>query len=228
TKVYRSAAGEVRVLDGVDLTILPAEMVAVVGPSGSGKSTLLHVLGCLDRPTSGTYRLAGQPVDRLSDDGLAALRNRYLGFVFQSFHLLPRLTALENVELPLVYRGVPARERRRRAVSQLEAVGLGHRLQHRPTELSGGQQQRVAIARALVGEPAVILADEPTGSLDSRSGEEIVGLFEALNDRGLTVVIVTHDPQVAARCRRIVRIHEGRVVGDERAAGVAAGRGGAR
>jgi putative ABC transport system ATP-binding protein len=190
-------------------------MLAIIGPSGSGKSTLMALLGCLDRPTEGTYRLDGRDVTHLSDDDLSAVRNRAIGFVFQSFHLLPRSTARENVELPMIYAGLPGRERRARADTLLTTVGLGHRLGHRPNQLSGGENQRVAIARALVNDPPLLLADEPTGNLDSRSGAEILGLFQALNrDRGVSVILVTHDPRVAERCHRVVELLDGRVVRD--------------
>jgi putative ABC transport system ATP-binding protein len=212
TKVYRLDGVEVRALDGVDLEVAPGDSLAIMGPSGSGKSTLLGLLGGLDRPTSGTLRFQGRDVTRLSDDELAVVRNRVVGFVFQSFQLLPRTPAAGNVGLPLVYRGLGRAERRRRAVEALEAVGLGHRLQHRPSQLSGGEQQRVAIARALVTEPAMLLADEPTGNLDSRSGDEVLDLLVRLHDeRGVAVVVVTHDPAVAARLRRRVTVHDGRL-----------------
>jgi len=211
---YVVGGEEVRALDGVSFTIDRGEFVAIVGQSGSGKSTLMNLLGCLDTPTRGTYRLNGSDVEHLTDDALADLRNREIGFVFQTFQLLPRATALANVELPLVYRGVSRRERRARAEAALEAVGLTRRLHHRPNELSGGQRQRVAIARALVGEPSILLADEPTGNLDSATGEEIVRLFEELNERGHTIILVTHEPHLAARCPRAIKLSDGRVVGD--------------
>jgi putative ABC transport system ATP-binding protein len=212
TKVYRLDGVEVRALDGVDLVVAPGDSLAIMGPSGSGKSTLLGLLGGLDRPTSGTLRFQGTDVTRLSDDQLAEVRNRVVGFVFQSFQLLPRTPAVGNVGLPLVYRGLGRAERRRRAVSTLESVGLGHRLQHRPSQLSGGEQQRVAIARALVTEPAMLLADEPTGNLDSRSGDEVLDLLVHLHDeRGVAVVVVTHDQGVAARFRRRVTMADGRL-----------------
>jgi putative ABC transport system ATP-binding protein len=212
TKVYRLDGVEVRALDGVDLEVAAGDSLAIMGPSGSGKSTLLGLLGGLDRPTSGTLRFQGRDVTRLSDDELAVVRNRVVGFVFQSFQLLPRTPAAGNVGLPLVYRGLGRAERRRRAVEALEAVGLGHRLQHRPSQLSGGEQQRVAIARALVTEPAMLLADEPTGNLDSRSGDEVLDLLGRLHDeRGVAVVVVTHDPGVAARLRRRVTMADGRL-----------------
>ncbi len=217
----------VRALDGVSFEIGRGEWVAIVGQSGSGKSTLMNLVGCLDTPTAGTYRLNGADVQGLSDDALADLRNREIGFVFQTFQLLPRATALANVELPLVYRGVSRRERRQRAEAALAAVGLTNRMHHRPNELSGGQRQRVAVARALVGEPSILLADEPTGNLDSATGEEIIRLFDELNRRGHTIVLVTHEPRLAARCPRAIRLSDGRVVGDGPGAEIAA-LGGAR
>ncbi len=204
----------VRALDGVSFSIARGEWVAIVGQSGSGKSTLMNLLGCLDTPTSGSYRLAGADVQGLPDDALADLRNKEIGFVFQTFQLLPRASALANVELPLVYRGLPRRERRLRAEEALASVGLANRMHHRPNELSGGQRQRVAIARALVGEPSLLLADEPTGNLDSATGEEIIRLFDELNRRGHTVLLVTHEPRLAARCPRAIRLSDGHVVGD--------------
>jgi putative ABC transport system ATP-binding protein len=204
----------VRALDGVSFDIRHGEWVAIVGQSGSGKSTLMNLLGCLDTATSGTYRLNGADVETLSDDQLADLRNREIGFVFQTFQLLPRASALANVELPLVYRGVSRKERRLAAEQALRSVGLGNRMHHRPNELSGGQRQRVAIARALVGEPSLLLADEPTGNLDSQTGEEIVRLFGELNARGHTIILVTHEPKLAARCPRAIKLMDGRVLGD--------------
>ncbi|HET9594830.1 MAG TPA: ABC transporter ATP-binding protein [Anaeromyxobacteraceae bacterium] len=214
SRVYHVGGEEVRALDGVSFAVSPGEWLAVVGQSGSGKSTLMNVLGCLDTPTSGRYLIRGQDVAGLSDDALADLRNREIGFVFQTFQLLARATALANVELPLVYRGVPRRERRERAEAALASVGLAPRMHHRPNELSGGQRQRVAIARALVGEPSLLLADEPTGNLDSATGDEIVRLFGELHGRGHTIVLVTHEPRLAARCPRAVRLSDGRVVAD--------------
>jgi putative ABC transport system ATP-binding protein len=208
----------VRALDGVTLEIERGELVAIMGSSGSGKSTLMHILGCLDAPTAGDYRLDGLRVGDLAEDELADLRNRRIGFVFQSFNLVPRMTALANVELPLTYAGLGRRERRRRAAAALAAVGMGDRVAHAPAELSGGQQQRVAVARAIVTDPALILADEPTGNLDRRSTDEVLGIFERLNDEGRTVVLITHEDDVAGRAERIVRLADGRIVADEVAA----------
>jgi putative ABC transport system ATP-binding protein len=215
TKSYHMGGDVVvHALRGVDLTVERGEFVAIMGPSGSGKSTLMNVIGCLDVPDSGTYTLAGDDVGSLTDDQLAALRNKRLGFVFQTFNLLPRLNALENVELPLVYGG-DGHRRKERAIRALEMVGLGERLRHRPSEMSGGQQQRVAIARALLNDPDIVLADEPTGNLDSRSSAEILAIFQELNDQGRTVVMVTHEPDIAAHCKRVVRMRDGVVHQDE-------------
>ncbi|WP_442907648.1 ABC transporter ATP-binding protein [Kineococcus sp. G2] len=215
TRSYSFGGGEVQALRGVSFTVADGEYAAIVGPSGSGKSTLMHLLGCLDRPTSGTLRVGGRDLRELSDAELAELRNRQIGFVFQAFQLLPRSSALDNVALPLLYRGVKAAERRERAAESLRAVNLGHRLTHRPTQMSGGEQQRVAIARALVGEPRILLADEPTGNLDTRNGAEVMRILEDLNtERGVAVVLVTHDDEVAARARRQVRVRDGLVETD--------------
>ncbi len=208
-KIYPMGNVKVNALAGVTLQIQSGELVAIMGPSGSGKSTLMNILGCLDRPTSGTYVLDGEDVSRLVDDRLAQVRNRKVGFIFQSFNLLPRMSALNNVELPLRYSGI-GKGRRERAQQALEAVGLKDRMKHRPNELSGGQQQRVAIARALVNSPAILMADEPTGNLDSRSGKEIMELILRLNqERNTTVIIITHDPTIAAQTRRIIRLKDG-------------------
>ena len=213
-RVYRMGDQDVRALDGLSLEVRAGEFVAVMGVSGSGKSTLLNVLGCLDTPTSGHYRLRGHLVSRLDDDELADIRNREIGFVFQTFNLLPRLTAAQNVELPLVYARVPPAERQNRARKILKLVGLGDRASHRPNQLSGGQRQRVAIARALIQNPAMLLADEPTGNLDSESSREILELFGTLHGRGNTIVMVTHDEEIASHAGRIVRMRDGRIVGD--------------
>ena len=213
-KVYRSGSLEVEALRGVTLDIRGGEYVAVMGPSGSGKSTLMHIVGCLDVPTDGSYLLAGEDVGAMSEDELADVRNRRIGFVFQQFNLLPSMTALRNVELPLAYAGVPRHERRDRAVAALDRVGLGDRVEHRPGELSGGQQQRVAVARALVTEPDLILADEPTGNLDSASTSDALDLLRELHDAGRTIVLITHEADVAAQAARVVRLRDGQVVED--------------
>ena len=211
-KVYGSCEMAVKALDGVDLTVNRGDYLAVMGASGSGKSTAMNILGCLDRPSSGTYRLNNTPVEDLSDDQLADLRNRDLGFVFQQFHLLPQLSALDNVIMPMIYAGVPAAERRQRARAALERVGLGQRLNNKPNQLSGGQQQRVAIARAIINQPALLLADEPTGALDSQTTAEVLDIFDALHRGGMTVVMVTHEDDVAARAEKIVHFRDGRIL----------------
>jgi putative ABC transport system ATP-binding protein len=214
TKVYRMGVVDVHALRGVSLQVHPGEMLAIMGPSGSGKSTLMNILGALDVPTSGTYILDGQNVGRMRQDALSEVRNRKLGFVFQSFNLLPRTSAVANVELPLIYSGIT--RPRKRCVAALELVGLGDRVNHHPNELSGGEQQRVAIARALVNEPSLILADEPTGNLDSVAGEEVMRIFQELNEQhGITIVLVTHEQTIAEHTRRIVRLQDGLVVSDE-------------
>jgi len=222
TKTYRMGDVDVHALRGVSLSIDEGEFVAVMGSSGSGKSTLMNILGCLDRPTQGTYRLSGQEVSRLDRNQLAEVRNKTLGFVFQSFNLLSRTSALENAELPMVYGGYTNKERRRRAKDALERVGLGARLDHHPNQLSGGQQQRVAIARALVNSPKVILADEPTGNLDSRTSLEIMALFQELGRSGMTIVLVTHETDIATFAARVVVLRDGKVLSDQRQTPVAA------
>jgi putative ABC transport system ATP-binding protein len=212
TKVYQMGEIEVHALRGLSVNIAPGEILSIMGPSGSGKSTLMNILGCLDRPTSGDYHLNGESVATLNDDQLAEIRNRGVGFVFQSFNLLPRATALANVQLPMRYAVLNGRNRKQVAIKALEAVGLGDRIHHRPNELSGGEMQRVAIARALVNNPAIIMADEPTGNLDTQSGEEIMGLLKNLNkDRGTTLIIVTHDPEIAELTDRVISIRDGRI-----------------
>jgi putative ABC transport system ATP-binding protein len=212
TRVYSTGRLEVPALRGVDVDVWPGEFVAIIGHSGSGKTTLMNIIGCLDRPTDGTYRIAGEDVSSFDDDGLARIRSRTIGFVFQSYNLLPRTSALENVATPLLYQGVGRRERLERAKAPLERLGLGDRLTHEPSELSGGQQQRVAIARALVTEPALILADEPTGNLDTASGEEVMAILHQLNDEGRTIVLITHEAEVAAKAQRQIHVRDGRIV----------------
>ncbi len=216
TKDYQMGEVQVRALKGVSLRVDPGEMVAIMGASGSGKSTMLNVIGTLDRPTSGRYVLDGEPVEALDEDALSSLRNRKIGFVFQSFNLLPRDTALENVELPMVYAEVRTVERRRRALAALARVGLGDRVDHLPNQLSGGQQQRVSIARALVNEPVLLLADEPTGALDSSTTKQVMELFVELHRQGMTIVIVTHDPGIATFAERVVTFKDGLIISDER------------
>ena len=214
TKTYDAGELAVRALCGIDLEIERGQMVAIIGPSGSGKSTLMHILGCLDAPSEGTYRLEGRDVSKLSSWDLAAVRNQKVGFVFQTFNLLPKASLQRNVELPLLYAGVTGDERKGRALAALRKVGLVDRAKHRPAELSGGQRQRAAIARAIVNEPSLILADEPTGNLDTRTGLEILSIFDAMHAKGETIVIVTHDPRIAERCERVVQIVDGRIEDD--------------
>ena len=217
SKVYQMGEVEVHALRGVSLDVEPGEILTIMGPSGSGKSTMMNIIGCLDQPTAGTYLLEGDDVSHLHDDQLAEIRNRRIGFVFQTFNLLARTTALQNVTLPLIYAGVDRPERREKARQALETVGLGHRLDHLPTELSGGQQQRVAIARALVNNPSIILADEPTGNLDSKSGAEVMTVLQELNRKGgMTVILVTHDPVIARHTERIVHLHDGAITDNEK------------
>ncbi|MCP9930096.1 ABC transporter ATP-binding protein [Cyanobium sp. AMD-g] len=213
SKVYGTGDTEVRALDDLSLTVQQGDYLAVMGASGSGKSTAMNILGCLDRPTSGSYRLNGTDVESLDDDALADLRNQQLGFVFQQFHLLPQLSAIDNVMLPMIYARVPKEERRRRALAALDRVGLSHRLENKPNQLSGGQQQRVALARAIINDPAMLLADEPTGALDSHTTEEVLSLFGDLNAQGITILLVTHESEVGARADRVVHFRDGRISG---------------
>lgn len=215
-KRYKMGDEEILALNGVDLHVGRNEYVALTGPSGSGKSTLMNLIGCLDTPSEGRYVLNGRDTSTMNDSELAQVRNQEIGFVFQSFHLLPRMTVLQNVMQPLVYRGTPRPEREQRAIRALQQVGLGDRLSHRPNQLSGGQRQRVAVARALVGNPSILLADEPTGNLDSKTSAEIMALFDALHRQGQTVVVVTHEPDIAAHCLRNIRVSDGRIVQDTR------------
>ena len=215
-KTYKVGSEEVHALKGINISLEKNEYLAIMGPSGSGKSTLMNLIGCLDTPTSGTYKLAGSEVSKFGDDDLARIRNREIGFVFQTFNLLPRATALHNVELPLIYSGVPAQERRERSRKALEIVGLGGRTHHRPNELSGGERQRVAIARAIVNKPSIILADEPTGNLDSKIGQEIMDVFREICNAGNTIVLVTHEEYIAKHAKRIVRLLDGQVASDVR------------
>ncbi|MGK5508873.1 ABC transporter ATP-binding protein [Brevibacillus formosus] len=214
-KQYVIGDQEIYALSGVSLSIEEGDFVVIMGPSGSGKSSMMNVIGCLDKPTSGEFFLDGYPVSQAHDDELAVIRNQKIGFVFQNFNLLPRTTAVENVELPLLYGGTSARERREKAIRALTSVGLAERLNNKPNELSGGQQQRVSIARALVNDPVILLADEPTGALDTKTSEEIMGIFQKLNDAGKTVILVTHEPDIAEYAKRIVRFRDGQIIADE-------------
>jgi len=213
-KRYKMGDEEFKALDGVDLSIQRNEYVALIGPSGSGKSTLMNLLGCLDTPSEGKYILNGRDTSTMNDNELAKVRNEEIGFIFQSFHLLPRMTVLQNVMQPLVYRGIPKAEREKMAAKALDKVGLSHRMGHRPNQLSGGQRQRVAVARALVGNPSILLADEPTGNLDSKTSAEIMALFDELHQQGQTVIVVTHEPDIAAHCHRTLRVSDGKIVQD--------------
>jgi len=213
-KVYKTGSICVKALKNINLQVHKREFVSIMGPSGSGKSTLMNILGCLDKPTEGIYELDGQSVQGMNDNQLAVIRNRKIGFIFQSFNLIPRISALKNVELPMIYAGVPAKERKERAVKALERVGLKERMDHKPNELSGGQKQRVAIARSLVNDPSVIFADEPTGNLDTKSGNEIMGIFQQLNEEGVTIIMVTHEPDIAQHTKRMIVCRDGEIIED--------------
>ena len=215
-KIYGDGDGEIRALDGVSLTINEGEFVAIVGQSGSGKSTCMNIIGCLDVPTSGQYHLNGIDVSTMKDDELAKIRNKMIGFIFQHYNLIPKLSVLENVELPLIYRGMPPKERHEKALNALDRVGLKDRAKKMPSQLSGGQQQRVSIARALAGDPSLMLADEPTGALDSKTGKEVLEFLKNLNEQGNTIVMITHDNEIASQAKRIVRIQDGKIISDER------------
>ncbi|QXM05210.1 ABC transporter ATP-binding protein [Crassaminicella indica] len=214
-KVYKNGNIAVEALKGINLTVKPKEFVSIMGPSGSGKSTMMNILGCLDKPSDGKYELDGEIIEGMNDDQLAVIRNKKIGFVFQSFNLLPRISALRNVELPMIYAGVSPEERRKRAINALERVGLGERMNHKSNELSGGQRQRVAIARALVNNPSILLADEPTGNLDTKAGDEIMEIFQQLNNDGVTIVMVTHEPEIAEHTKRIITFRDGEIIEDK-------------
>lgn len=213
-KTYKNGSISVEALKNINLTVEEGEFVSIMGPSGSGKSTLMNILGCLDKPTEGIYELDGESVQEMNDNQLAMIRNRKIGFIFQSFNLIPRINALKNVELPMIYAGVPAKERKERAMRALERVGLKERMGHNPNELSGGQRQRVAIARSLVNDPAVIFADEPTGNLDTKSGNEVMGIFQQLNAEGVTIIMVTHEPDIAQHTKRMIVCRDGEIIED--------------
>ncbi|MCT4593701.1 MAG: ABC transporter ATP-binding protein [Anaeromicrobium sp.] len=214
-KIYNTGSISVEALKCVDIDVKPEEFVSIMGPSGSGKSTLMNILGCLDKPSDGKYILDGHEIDALNEGDLATIRNKKIGFVFQSFNLLPRISALKNVELPMMYAGIPPKERKERAIKALERVGLGDRVHHKSNELSGGQRQRVAIARSLVNDPAIILADEPTGNLDTKSGDEVMGIFQQLNEEGVTIVMVTHEPEIAEHTKRVITFRDGELIEDK-------------
>jgi len=215
-KIYKMGLTEIRAIDGVNMEVEPSEYIAIMGPSGSGKSTLMNLMGCLDTPTSGSYILSDMEVAHLDDDKLAEIRNKEIGFVFQTFNLLPRANALQNVELPLIYSNISARERRKRTLQALEVVGLKDRVSHKPSELSGGERQRVAIARALVNSPSILLADEPTGNLDSKMGEEIMRVFDRLYEQKNTIIVVTHEEHIARHTKRVIKLFDGKIISDER------------